>query len=291
MAARALRECGATTVRFNFRGTGKSAGTSTKAWAKPTTCAPSWRSARAKSRRARCGSAASASVPTSRTSARRTAAGLLLSIAPPVGRSWDFERHPASQLPVARDPGRRRRDRRRAGGEGLGATLATAARTRLDARHQPLLPPQAHGPARRDQDRRAPWLPAGTDEHASNPSAAYAAGVARGEWQDDAAQHRALRELDRLHDALRSPPSATGLFSRLFGERRTEAPRGLYLWGGVGRGKTFLIDLFYDGLPIARKRRTHFHRFMREVHERLRAHTGERDPLAAIAKQWREPCA
>ncbi|KGQ18384.1 ATPase, AFG1 family [Lysobacter dokdonensis DS-58] len=120
------------------------------------------------------------------------------------------------------------------------------------------------------------------------PSAAYAAGVARGEWQDDAAQHPALRELDRLHDALRTPANGGGLFSRLFGNDAPQAPRGLYLWGGVGRGKTFLIDLFYDGLPIAEKRRTHFHRFMREVHERLRAHAGERDPLAAIAKQWRE---
>jgi cell division protein ZapE len=62
--------------------------------------------------------------------------------------------------------------------------------------------------------------------------------------------------------------------------------RGLYLWGGVGRGKTFLVDLFHAQLGIAQKRRTHFHRFMREVHERLRAHAGERDPLAAIARDW-----
>ena len=120
------------------------------------------------------------------------------------------------------------------------------------------------------------------------PSAAYAAGVARGEWQDDVAQHPALRELDRLHAALAVPAPRGGFLSRLFGDDEPGAPRGLYLWGGVGRGKTFLIDLFYDGLPVADKRRTHFHRFMREVHERLREHTGERDPLAAIAKQWRE---
>jgi cell division protein ZapE len=119
------------------------------------------------------------------------------------------------------------------------------------------------------------------------PSAAYAAGVARGEWQDDAAQHPALRELDRLHVALSAPADGGGFLSRLFGNDTPDAPRGLYLWGGVGRGKTFLIDLFYDGLPIAQKRRTHFHRFMREVHERLRAHAGQRDPLAAIAKEWR----
>ena len=119
------------------------------------------------------------------------------------------------------------------------------------------------------------------------PSAAYAAGVARGEWQDDPAQQPALRELDRLHAALSKPVEGNGFFARLFGNDAPAAPKGLYLWGGVGRGKTFLIDLFYDGLPIAQKRRTHFHRFMREVHERLRAHAGERDPLAAIAKEWR----
>ena len=120
------------------------------------------------------------------------------------------------------------------------------------------------------------------------PSAAYAAGVARGDWQDDPAQHPALAELDRLHAALSdTAPNGGGLLARLF-RSDAPAPRGLYLWGGVGRGKTFLIDLFFDGLPTACKRRTHFHRFMRDVHERLRAHAGERDPLAAIAKAWRD---
>ncbi len=148
---------------------------------------------------------------------------------------------------------------------------------------------------------------------AQTPTQAYAAGVARGDWQDDPAQHDALRELDRIHSSLSDAPRA-GLFNRLFGSDDGIAPRGLYLWGGVGRGKTFLVDLFFDGLSIKNaaaesrtdfsspvdgrrwpagpdqggKRRTHFHRFMREVHAQLRAHAGERDPLAAIAKQWRE---
>jgi cell division protein ZapE len=155
------------------------------------------------------------------------------------------------------------------------------------------------------------------DAPASTPSQAYATGVARGDWLDDPAQHAALRELDRLHAALRDTTARGGLLAKLFA-RDTAAPRGLYLWGGVGRGKTFLIDLFFDTLPLedvaaagrthvllpprgrggdrlqsrrwgegsAGKRRTHFHRFMREVHERLRAHAGERDPLAAIAREW-----
>lgn len=121
------------------------------------------------------------------------------------------------------------------------------------------------------------------------PSQTYAAGVARDDWQDDPAQHRALHELDRIHAALLESPRG-GMFAKWFGQRAAP-PRGLYLWGGVGRGKTFLIDLFYDSLPLSGqtgegKRRIHFHRFMRQVHARLRAHAGERDPLAAIAREW-----
>lgn len=121
---------------------------------------------------------------------------------------------------------------------------------------------------------------------AEAPSQRYAAGVARGDWQHDPAQQAALAELDRLHAALLDPPKV-GLFARLRGESPSP-PTGLYLWGGVGRGKTFLIDLFFDGLPFAEKKRTHFHRFMREVHAALREHAGERDPLVAIARGWRE---
>lgn len=116
------------------------------------------------------------------------------------------------------------------------------------------------------------------------PSVLYDAGVARGDWNDDPAQRPALRELDRLHAALLDPPRA-GFFDQLRG-KKPPTPRGLYLWGGVGRGKTFLIDLFYDALPFEHKRRTHFHRFMREVHAQLRTHAGQSDPLARIAREW-----
>ena len=136
---------------------------------------------------------------------------------------------------------------------------------------------------------------------AATPSSLYRAGVDRGEWSDDPAQRPALDALDRLHGELlaATPP---GLLSRLFGRAADQAPRGLYLWGGVGRGKTFLVDLFHRALPLPElrgdtlvrgdggapgKRRTHFHRFMRSVHEQLRAHPGERDPLATIVRGWR----
>ncbi|GAB1406562.1 cell division protein ZapE [Thermomonas brevis] len=122
---------------------------------------------------------------------------------------------------------------------------------------------------------------------AEAPSQRYAAGVARGDWQDDPAQRAVLPALDRIHHALLAPQPGAGLLDRLRRKPPPAAPDGLYLWGGVGRGKTFLIDLFHDGLHGVPKRRTHFHRFMREVHERLRAHEGERDPLAAIARELR----
>lgn len=118
------------------------------------------------------------------------------------------------------------------------------------------------------------------------PSQRYAAGVARGDWLHDPAQLPALAELDRIHAAVTAPAAARGLFERMFGGDVPADVPGLYLWGGVGRGKTFLIDLFHEGLPLQRKRRTHFHRFMREVHTGLHKHAGERDPLAAIAREW-----
>ncbi|WP_149196337.1 cell division protein ZapE [Luteimonas suaedae] len=142
-------------------------------------------------------------------------------------------------------------------------------------------------------------------EAAPTPSQAYDAGIARDDWQDDPAQRAVLRELDRIHAALSAAPARGGLLGRLLGGAPDPVP-GLYLWGGVGRGKTFLIDLFFRGLALRDlkpealdgatpergrgegKRRTHFHRFMREVHAGLRAHSGERDPLAAIVHGWRE---
>ena len=121
------------------------------------------------------------------------------------------------------------------------------------------------------------------DTQPQRPSAAYAAGIASGRWQRDPAQEAVLVELDRIHAALR--PSEAGWFARVARQfRRDEAPRGLYLWGGVGRGKTFLVDLFYEHLPLTQKRRVHFHRFMGEVHARIRD-LGERsDPLAEVAE-------
>ncbi|GAP64898.1 putative ATPase [Mizugakiibacter sediminis] len=115
------------------------------------------------------------------------------------------------------------------------------------------------------------------------PSARYAAGVAARQWEDDPAQRAALAEFDRLHVALAAPPRPLARLRAAFGARAAEAPPGLYLWGSVGRGKTFLMDLFFDGLPHARKLRRHFHRFMVDVHAMLRALDHREDPLRDVA--------
>lgn len=112
--------------------------------------------------------------------------------------------------------------------------------------------------------------------------------TARG-FQSDPAQVRAIERLDKLRRALlradrddRRAPAAA-IWRRVTGRRGAAAPRGVYLWGGVGRGKTWLMDLFFQSLAIERKRRSHFHRFMHEVHAQLRAHRDTPDPLALVA--------
>ena len=117
----------------------------------------------------------------------------------------------------------------------------------------------------------------------ATPTQRYLAGAGRGEWGDDPAQHAALRALDRIHAALLQPEPRRGLLGRLFGEQAPGAPDGLYLWGGVGRGKTFLMDLFAASLPHGVALRRHFHRFMGEVHERLRELGERQDPLDEVA--------
>ena len=94
----------------------------------------------------------------------------------------------------------------------------------------------------------------------------------------DRAQQRALQSLKRLYnDLTQTPPAWLRLFAR------PRPVRGIYLWGAVGRGKSFLMDEFYRLVPIERKQRVHFHRFMQSVHYSLRDLQGQEDPLRAIA--------
>ncbi|HEX6572839.1 MAG TPA: cell division protein ZapE [Steroidobacteraceae bacterium] len=125
----------------------------------------------------------------------------------------------------------------------------------------------------------------------------YRAALARHGYEADPAQLAAVEKLDDLARRLRHAPRDRGALAWLFGRwqssRSGPGERGLYLWGGVGRGKTFLMDLFHAhvGVPA---RREHFHRFMKDVHARLRKHRDVPEPLdlvaAAMAREMRVLC-
>jgi len=101
------------------------------------------------------------------------------------------------------------------------------------------------------------------------PLAAYRDRVVAGSLVPDPAQEAAAARLNALWVELGTRPPARSAFSRLFSRKPEPPPRGLYLWGPVGRGKTMLMDLFFEAAPEARKRRVHFASFMLEVHARL----------------------
>ena len=117
--------------------------------------------------------------------------------------------------------------------------------------------------------------------------AAYQALVAAGELRPDAAQVAVVDRLDALAIALAAPVAKPGLLARWRGAGPVAAPRGLYIWGGVGRGKSMLMDLFYAHAQVSPKRRVHFHEFMLEVHGLLHAERqkGGPDPIPPVAAQ------
>ncbi|HFZ1896810.1 TPA: cell division protein ZapE [Serratia marcescens] len=129
---------------------------------------------------------------------------------------------------------------------------------------------------------------------ALSPLSRYQQALDAGEYQADEVQRRAVTQLDRIYQALRQKPAANapagglrGKLSRLLGKGGDTAPQrpvqGLYMWGGVGRGKTWLMDMFFHSLPGARKMRLHFHRFMLRVHEELTELQGRENPLDIVA--------
>jgi cell division protein ZapE len=131
-----------------------------------------------------------------------------------------------------------------------------------------------------------------------NPTSRYLQALNEGSHQPDDVQREAVSRLDTIYQELIHPPTAAppasgGLrakFSKLLGKRESTANapvRGLYMWGGVGRGKTWLMDMFYQSLPGERKQRLHFHRFMLRVHEELTALQGHSDPLEIVADRFK----
>jgi cell division protein ZapE len=115
----------------------------------------------------------------------------------------------------------------------------------------------------------------------------YRQRIAAGELAADPAQTRAVETLERLYRDLQHAARSGGWRSKVanLARKRRVAVRGLYLWGSVGRGKTLLMDLFYNALPFEDKRRQHFHRFMAAVHERLKAHRNVEEPLEVVAEE------
>ncbi|CAJ1370094.1 unnamed protein product [Effrenium voratum] len=129
-------------------------------------------------------------------------------------------------------------------------------------------------------------------------SARYDALIASGEIKEDPVQREAVRHLDLLNTRLAETRLASKKSSLgwLFAKKKNQlwsAVKGLYMWGGVGRGKTMLMDLYYEVTVIQRKRRVHFHEFMTDVHERIHEHRqahkrGEvkgDDPILPVANQ------
>jgi cell division protein ZapE len=99
----------------------------------------------------------------------------------------------------------------------------------------------------------------------------------------DSAQENALSHFERLYEDLSGLQTLDSWIVRLLARKRVV--RGLYLYGGVGRGKSFLMDSFFNCAPLEKKRRLHFHRFMQEIHHRMRDLQGQEDPLILIARE------
>lgn len=122
------------------------------------------------------------------------------------------------------------------------------------------------------------------------PLERYQKDLERPEFQRDSAQEDAVRRLQSLYDKLivaeseRQKPKVR--LRRKLKKGRETPVTGLYFWGGVGRGKTYLMDTFYEALPFERKMRVHFHRFMQRVHKELKGLKGEKNPLEIVAKQF-----
>lgn len=116
--------------------------------------------------------------------------------------------------------------------------------------------------------------------------ARYDALVESGELTADPDQRAAAERLDSLQRELERAAPSGGLFSKLFAGK-AKRPQGVYMWGGVGRGKSMLMDLFHTTLDIPEKRRVHFHAFMQEVHEAMREvrKRAEGDPIPPVAER------
>jgi len=123
------------------------------------------------------------------------------------------------------------------------------------------------------------------DDLTVTPSTRYQQGVRNHQWQEDPAQRLVLNHLDRLYSDMTQPLPGDWLRGLRTYFSAKKKIRGIYLWGAVGRGKTFLVDLFYEAIPIKKKLRLHFHRFMGRIHRELKNLDACEDPLQKVAQQ------
>ena len=122
------------------------------------------------------------------------------------------------------------------------------------------------------------------------PTEQYQTDLQRDDFNYDPSQEMAIGHLQRLYDELVAAERESQkisisqkLVKRFLPAKKISPLKGLYFWGGVGRGKTYLMDTFYECLPFQRKMRMHFHRFMQHVHNELTQLKGEKNPLEKVA--------
>jgi cell division protein ZapE len=130
-------------------------------------------------------------------------------------------------------------------------------------------------------------------QHQLAPLQQYKLDLKEKGFQYDPDQEKAIKELQSLYEQLiqaqQKEQSFIGKVSTMFSSSR-QPVKGLYMWGGVGRGKTYLMDTFYAALPFTQKKRTHFHRFMAWIHDELEENKGTVDPLSSIIDTLSRHC-
>jgi cell division protein ZapE len=128
-------------------------------------------------------------------------------------------------------------------------------------------------------------------KHTLSPLARYRQDLESDDFAADEGQARGVEALEQIYHALLTEPAPAqerGVLAWLKSRTKPQVPeltpvRGLYLWGGVGRGKTHIVNSFHDALPFDNKMRVHFHRFMQRVHAELKTLSGQSDPLQVVA--------
>ena len=123
---------------------------------------------------------------------------------------------------------------------------------------------------------------------ALSPLQQYQYDVTHNGYNQDLAQLAAVERLQQCYEQLTRPAEQSSFWRGIFNKSEPQKIRSLYLWGGVGRGKTYLVDSFFEALPIEDKLRLHYHRLMQQVHEQLQSLAGSADPMKTVAKRFAE---